>query len=700
MASTQSSRPARSAGRYHRFGRDPTSRRPRRRPLVIELMEDRSLLSSLMLNGDWFGPADDTMLVDIDYIDSRVSVSVNHSIPIDYSLSGVDSVIVNGLLGNDTINLETEGRGSLPITLDGGVGDDRIYGGGTDETLVGGPGSDLLFGGDGNDIYVFMAATSPEVDTVAEQQGGGTDQLDFSGLPAYQPVTVNLASTTTTIASHANRIVRTAVAGQAVNIEDVTGGAGDDRILGNAAANQLIGGGGNDILTGAGGDDLLDGGAGDDRLDGGAGSDTLRGGIGDDVYIFRAAPASETDTVAEQPGEGIDTLHFGNLPASTPVTVNLSSLTTTLAATPDGAILVRTAVGQAANFENVIGGAGDDRLIGNAAANRLDGGSGDDTLISIGGGQSDTLIGGLGFDGFWADAETTEKVDDADAAETVSGNVHRIASFYTLRVVNDGTTVTMPVSRELNGQDLLDPYSDMGSYRDFADRPLFPRAGPTQDDIFQGAVGDCYFVAPLASIAKADPNRIRQSVVDLGDGTYALRFFSGGSEVYLRIDNDLPSWSEGQPVYAKLGADQSMWVAVIEKGWAFFRYGVGTYSSTGWGNPYEAFTLLGSPNVNFYWPQTSGSQFLNYIQGQLAAGMAVTVLTPGSVPAGIPLIGSHAYTVIGVLFDAQGNPSELKVRNPWGFDGAGGDDNPSDGYVMISADQAFRGIIEVESAYV
>ncbi len=53
-------------------------------------------------------------------------------------------------------------------------------------------------------------------------------------------------------------------------------------------------------------------------------------------------------------------------------------------------------------IENAVGGAGDDVLIGNAAANRLLGGAGDDRLL--GGAGNDVLYGGAGFDRLWGGA--------------------------------------------------------------------------------------------------------------------------------------------------------------------------------------------------------------------------------------------------------------------------------------------------------
>jgi uncharacterized repeat protein (TIGR03803 family) len=340
-----------------------------------------------------------------------------------YHLAGGD-VLVQGTDGNDTITVAPAGTLDA-LTLNGTsvaytasdvtgfdirahAGNDnvsgpqatqpmRIFGGAGNDTLTGGQGSDLLVGGAGNDIYVFKPATRTQTDTMVELPHEGTDTLDFSALAALDPVTVNLASATTTLASHTRRTVLVGAAGEAANFENVRGGAGNDLITGNAAANYLFGGPGNDTLQG---------GPGNDTLEGGPGNDSLAGGTGNDVYLFKAASATapETDTLVENAGEGIDTLDFSALPASTPVTVNLASLTTTLATHANRTVLV-AAAGMAANFENVFGGAGNDVLTGNAAGGILEGGGGDDLLtagsgrtILVGGAGADTLIGGSNDD--------------------------------------------------------------------------------------------------------------------------------------------------------------------------------------------------------------------------------------------------------------------------------------------------------------
>ena len=66
---------------------------------------------------------------------------------------------------------------------------------------------------------------------------------------------------------------------------------------------------------------------------------------------------------------------------------------------------------------------------------------------------------------------------------------------------------------------------------------------------------------------------------------------------------------------------------------------------------------------------------------------------------GAPLLASHAYTVDGINVDATGNPITLRLRNPWGVDGAENDGN-NDGYVTVTAQQAYDSMLGVVSATV
>jgi serralysin len=326
--------------------------------------------------------------------------------------------------------IENVTGGSANDILTGDHSNNMLAGGAGNDALNGLGGNDTLQGGAGNDVYRFHAPLLQETDTVVELPGGGNDHLKFNALSASSPVVVDLGSDTT-LATHANRTVRTGAAGQAINFENATGGAGNDTLIGNAVGNFLDGQAGNDTLRGLGGGD---------NLYGEGGSDTLEGGAGSDLYYFRAVGASETDTLVELPNGGTDHISFESAPATQPVTVNLTSDT---ALATQGNRLVRTGgSGQAANFERVTGGAGNDIITGNAANNWLRG---------LGG--NDVLSGGAGHDTYHFDADLalgSDTVNDTGGsrdtldftATTTRGVTVNLAS-RAAQVVNAGLSLTL-----------------------------------------------------------------------------------------------------------------------------------------------------------------------------------------------------------------------------------------------------------------
>ncbi len=157
----------------------------------------------------------------------------------------------------------------------GYLGDDTSYTGSRTDTV------DTVWDTGGTDTFDATAKTGDV--TLDLRQGA------FSKFGAYDDVVVAFGT----------------------EIENATGGSGDDTITGNALANTLRGGTGNDtILGGAKGDtlkggrgkDLLKGEFGNDRIDGGGGRDTLNGGRGKDILTG----GKGNDTL--KGGKGDDTL--------------------------------------------------------------------------------------------------------------------------------------------------------------------------------------------------------------------------------------------------------------------------------------------------------------------------------------------------------------------------------------------------------
>ncbi|HVO54722.1 MAG TPA: calcium-binding protein [Solirubrobacterales bacterium] len=176
-------------------------------------------------------------------------------------------------------------------------------------------------------------------------------------------------------------------------------GDGDDVIRGSGGSDVIYGGGGDDRIFGRGGNDTICGGPGKDRIDGGRGNDRVNGGPGDRDYVD-GGPGDDIE-VAGGPGDqdvvvgnaGRDRISGGPgehdvasyATASTPITADLRT------GWVYGDVRERLV-----GVEDLLGGSGNDRIIGNGHANRLDGGPGNDRLTGVGPG--DRAFGGSGDD--------------------------------------------------------------------------------------------------------------------------------------------------------------------------------------------------------------------------------------------------------------------------------------------------------------
>ncbi len=302
--------------------------------------------------------------------------------------------------------------------VDGGSGDDQLRGFG-DNQVIGGSGEDTLWlnsgdgtpdfdGGGDTDLFAWGTDSDSYIELDAGYVFGSTSAGTFNGTLA--------------------------------NIENVSGGGGEDNIIGNDESNVLSGNAGNDTLNGGEGEDILNGGSDADQLFGGDDSDTLNGGFGNDTLFGGNDDdilngGNENDVLIgggggdiHNGGNGTDRAQYTDATGGVLADLQFSGNNTGFAVGDiynsiedlEGSNHDDNLRGDAGN--NVVGGRnGDDVIYGRSGDDTLNGNNGDDTLfggggsdslaggsnndVLVGGGFGDTLDGGFGIDtALYADA--------------------------------------------------------------------------------------------------------------------------------------------------------------------------------------------------------------------------------------------------------------------------------------------------------
>ncbi|MEM6744455.1 MAG: Ig-like domain-containing protein, partial [Pseudomonadota bacterium] len=193
-------------------------------------------------------------------------------------------------------------------------------------------------------------------------------------------------------------------------IEGLVGTAKRDVLHGNDEANYLAGQGNQDEIFGYDGADYLDGMGGfRSQLYGGAGDDVVKLYFADEATADGGADVDTLDLGEDQPFR-LDLLYDDRTPTGVEgeevegwqvdlIAGTASTVTTQFKNAPDG-VPRNPYENIVLNFENVLGGALDDEIIGTVDDNYLGGRDGDDQIY--GGDGDDGLSGGAGQDSIWA----------------------------------------------------------------------------------------------------------------------------------------------------------------------------------------------------------------------------------------------------------------------------------------------------------
>ncbi len=249
--------------------------------------------------------------------------------------------------------------------VQGGYGNDTLYGNSKDDQLMGRDGSDRIFGASGNDY--LEGGRIGEGDLI--DGGSGDDSVRFFSFGTTGAISFDLSTAGPAVVSVGGSATDTLISVEAMKFR-----SGD-------AADRLGGGLGKDSLYGESGDDRLYGGDEADFLRGGSGSDQVFGGSGAD-YLFYALAG---DTVFG--GSGSDTLRTaGSFNGDLEIEAENGF---------DGGLLGATLYGVDV-FNLTMRGPGNVTFEGGGGEDAVRSGSGSDTLR--GGGGGDTLRGLVGSD--------------------------------------------------------------------------------------------------------------------------------------------------------------------------------------------------------------------------------------------------------------------------------------------------------------